>query len=225
MGNCVCCTAVGVRAADTLTGRDGCVVTWAGNKKLLLVQALLGAFLQEGLGISAGVRMSFLCSTASWSAVWNDWEGLKKAWENKSYVHKSEKDPRLWAGLNTAPMMDSFAGSLAQGHWKLSALHCWPVCRRSGWLCCVFLLLYQLCLPAACWMQLAFIFLFSFPFWSLTPEQAAPPAKSPLSASHHSLILVLEKDLSKLHTCLHPFSVSVHTVWFYKESLSIQHIR
>lgn len=125
-----------------------------------------------------------------------------------------KKHPRLWAGLNTAPVMNSFAGSLVQGHWKLGALHCWPVCWRSGWLFCVFLLLlHQLCFPAACWMQLAFIFLFSFPFWSLTPEQAAPAAKSPLPAPHHSTPFGFRGgqslNLSKLYTCLHPFSTSL----------------
>lgn len=83
VGNCVCCTAVAVRAADTLAGRDGWVVTWAGDKKLL-VQALLGVLsCKRDLGISAGVWMSFLCSTAPWNAVWSDWECLKKAWENE----------------------------------------------------------------------------------------------------------------------------------------------
>lgn len=82
---CDFCTAVGERVADKLAERGGCVVTWAGDKKLVLVQALLGVpFCKRDLWISAGVRMSFICSNAPWNAVWSDWEGLKKARGNKS---------------------------------------------------------------------------------------------------------------------------------------------
>lgn len=50
-------------------------------------------------------------------------------------------------------------------------------------------------------------------FWSLTPEQAAPAAKSPLPAPYHSTPFGFRGgqslNLSKLYTCLHPFSTSL----------------